>query len=148
MTPAALLVLPCGILFALCAHAWSQEQLAQPQIRSTVKVSAMDHSPSPDVKTGRYPTTTSLTSSLNPSQQGQNVLFTATVVASNGVRPIGTVGFYCGSTLFVTRSLTDGVAAFGTAGLPVGTISFTAVYSGTAGYDASSSPAVVQTVLP
>jgi large repetitive protein len=77
-------------------------------------------------------TTTSLKSSVNPSQPGQNVTFTATVAISGGggVTPDGTVTFMDGATPLSTVSLTSGTATYSTTTLAVGLNPITAVYSG------------------
>jgi hypothetical protein len=77
----------------------------------------------------RYPTTTALTSSLNPSSFGQAVTFTATVTNSGGPTPTGTVAFYNGSTVWGTATLnSSGVAQVTISMLPVGTHPMTAEY--------------------
>lgn len=51
-------------------------------------------------------TTTTLVSSLNPSQDGQSVTFTATVSPTSGTgKPTGTVTFYDGTTIIGTGTL-------------------------------------------
>ena len=61
-------------------------------------------------------TATTLVSSRNPSQVGQNVTFTARVAAALGVAtPTGTVTFRDGATTLGTVPLTGGVATFVTA---------------------------------
>ncbi len=95
-------------------------------------------------------TTTALTSSLNPSTQGQNVTFTATVTAGpGGVTPDGTVTFMNGAVAMgAPVTLTAGVATFATTTLPIGLNSITAVFSGDAanGIQGSTSNAVSQDV--
>ncbi len=77
-------------------------------------------------------TATSIKSSANPSQPGQNVTFTATVSISGGggVTPDGTVTFMNGAATLGTVPLAGGAAAYSTAALPVGLNPITAVYSG------------------
>src|SRR5262249_6063519 len=89
------------------------------------------------------PTTTSLSSSLNPSTYGQSVTFTATVTPSAAT---GTVQFLDGATLLGSSSLSGGQASFATANLAAGPHSITANYLGNSNYLGSSSPAVAQTV--
>jgi hypothetical protein len=92
-------------------------------------------------------TTTSLASSLNPSNFGQLVTFTATVMGS-GPTPSGTVNFRSGSTLLGTGSLNaSGVASQSTSMLADGSHTITAEYLG-GGYGGSSSPPLTQVVLP
>jgi hypothetical protein len=70
---------------------------------------------------------TTLAATLNG--QGQAVL-TATVSATDGIQPQGTVAFYQGETLLGIIVLQDGVAQFTTGFLPPGQYTFNAVYSG------------------
>ena len=87
---------------------------------------------------------TTLTSSLNPSQWGQSVTFTATVTPSTAT---GSVTFLDGSTVLGTAALSGGVATLPTSTLAVGTHSITANYGGTLAINGSvSSPAVSQVV--
>lgn len=59
-----------------------------------------------EVTLAPIPTTTTLTSSLNPSLVGQSVTFTATVTPNSGsVAPTGTVTFYDGATVIGTGML-------------------------------------------
>jgi hypothetical protein len=91
-------------------------------------------------------TSTVLTSSPNPSNNGQAVTLTATVSSPAGV-PSGTVTFKRGSTVIGTASLNSkGVATMTTSTLPTGTHSLFASYSATTDYGYSQSPAVQQTV--
>ncbi len=93
------------------------------------------------------PSTTTLTSSLNPEVAGQLVTFTATVTSTAGGTPTGTVTF--NGTTSGPVALTAGVATFATSALAVGTPSISASYSGDANYAASaSSPALIETVNP
>jgi autotransporter-associated beta strand protein len=94
-----------------------------------------------------------VTSSLNPSTNGDSVTFTNTVTGSggDGSVPTGTVTFYDGVT-----SLGAGTALGGsgtsnqwiltTSALTVATHSITAVYGGNEVYDASTSSALSQVV--
>lgn len=93
---------------------------------------------------------TALVSSLNPSTYGQPVTFTATVTPSSGAgTPTGSVSFKDGSTTLGSSALnTSGVAIFATATLAGGMHSITAVYSGDATFNGSTSAALVQTVNP
>jgi hypothetical protein len=77
----------------------------------------------------KIPTTTLVTSSLNPSNFGQTVTFTATVSSSLGSPADGdTVTFTDGTTTLGTGTLTSGVATFGTSTLTAGTHSIKASY--------------------
>ena len=86
-------------------------------------------------------TTTSLTSSLNPSNWMQVVMFTATVAPQYSQTPTGNVSFYnmpsgtaCSSvgslTPFHTETLSAGSASTSTPTLPTGTDTILACYSG------------------
>ena len=87
--------------------------------------------------------TISLTSVPNPSSFGQSVTLSATV-AGNGAT--GTVSFFDGATLLGTGSLSVGSATFTTAVLGVASHSLTAVYSGDANFNGSTSAVRSQTV--
>ena len=82
-----------------------------------------------------------LASSLNPSNTGQSVTFTATV--PSGVT--GTVTFTSGSTVLGTSTLTGGVATIATASLPAGSDPITATYNGDGNYN-SATATLTQTV--
>jgi hypothetical protein len=90
-------------------------------------------------------TTTSLVSSLNPSNSGQSVTFTATVSSLSGT-PTGTVTFNDGATPLGTAALSGGQAQLSTSTLSVGTHSITATYNGSATFSTSTSAALMQTV--
>jgi hypothetical protein len=96
------------------------------------------------------PTTTVLTSSLNPSTSGQSVTFTATVTANapGSGTPGGTVTFKDGIKTIGTGTLSGGVATFTTSTLAVGSHSITAVYGASTDFKASTSAAVTQVVNP
>jgi hypothetical protein len=78
-------------------------------------------------------TSTSLTSSLNPATSGQLVTFTATASASTGT-PTGTMAFSDGTTALATEQVANGVAAYSTNSLRVGSHTITASFTGTGGY--------------
>jgi sugar lactone lactonase YvrE len=92
------------------------------------------------------PTTVMLTSSLNPSVSGNNVVFTATIIGVGTLVPTGTVVFSDGATVLgsVTVDAT-GKAAYPTSTLSVGSHIITAAYSGDTNY-AAASVAITQTV--
>ena len=92
-------------------------------------------------------TTTELTSTPNPSSVGQKVTFTATVKASSGPTPTGTVNFYHLTTLLGSGTLSGGVATFTTSTLSVGTTHVHAVYVGSADDAGSTSATIAQVVL-
>ena len=90
-------------------------------------------------------TTTSLISSLNPSNAGQSVTFTATVSSGSGT-PTGTVTFKDGTTALGTVALSAGQAQLSISTLGAGSHSITAAYSGNTSYSASTSSVLTQTV--
>ena len=83
-------------------------------------------------------TSTSLISSLNPSNFGQSVTFTATVSSESGT-PTGTVTFKDGATALGTVNLSGGQTQLSTSTLSVATHSITATYSGTSTFSPSTS---------
>lgn len=95
----------------------------------------------------REPTTTTLTSSTNPSADGEAVTFTADVTSKGGAPPDGeTVSFLKGKTVMGTGSLSGGSATFITSTLKVGTTYVTAVYGGNSDFARSKSQTVKQVV--
>lgn len=94
-----------------------------------------------------YSTSSSVTSSPNPSAQGQNVTFTANVTSSGGTVNGGTVTFKSGNTSIGTGGVTNGVATFSTTGLSGGPHSMTAEYGGSGNFFASTSSIYMHYVL-
>ena len=91
------------------------------------------------------PTSTALTSSLNPANFGQSVTFMATVTGADDIT--GTVQFFYGGTsLGSPVTLAAGMASLTTSTLPVGTDSITAIYSGDTYNAASYSPVLNETI--
>ncbi|MBZ5554812.1 MAG: tandem-95 repeat protein, partial [Acidobacteriia bacterium] len=90
-------------------------------------------------------TNTALTSSLNPSNVGQAVTFTAVVTSGAGT-PTGTVTFNEGATALGTGTLSAGTASLMTVSLSAGTHSITAVYNGDASFAGSTSAVLSQGV--
>ncbi|MEI6194165.1 MAG: Ig-like domain-containing protein, partial [Verrucomicrobiota bacterium] len=88
-------------------------------------------------------TTTALGSSLNPSTNGNNVIFTATVAPA---ATSGTVTFLDGATTLGTGALSSGVATYATSALSVGDHAITAQYGGNGNYSGSTSTVLTQTV--
>jgi uncharacterized repeat protein (TIGR03803 family) len=88
---------------------------------------------------------TTVASSLNPSEVGQKVTFTATVTSPT-TTPTGTVKFMDGSTELGTGTLKKGKATYSTSTLSEGSHNITAVYEGTVDVIGSTSPVLVQTV--
>jgi len=75
-------------------------------------------------------TTTAVTSSLNPSPVGQQVTFTATVIAIGRVPDGSTVTFYRGPTVIGTGTTTNGVASLTTSFSKAGGFQIKASYPG------------------
>jgi uncharacterized protein YjdB len=82
-------------------------------------------------------------SSANPSNYGQTVTLTATLSRADAT---GRVTFYDGATALGSRAVANGQASLSTAGLPSGTRSLKAYYSGDANY-AASGPAIISQVV-
>jgi hypothetical protein len=98
----------------------------------------------------RISTTTTLVSSFATSVVGQTVTFTGTVtpnVMGMG-QPTGSITFLDGSTALGAAVPIDGagIARFSISTLTLGPHSITAVYSGDATFNTSSSPSIVQQV--
>ncbi|MDH2427758.1 Ig-like domain-containing protein [Sphaerisporangium sp. TRM90804] len=96
-----------------------------------------------------YTTTTTVSSSLNPSKEGQCVTFTATVAATGtAILPTGAVVFRSGTRDLGTAQLQgSGQATLTTCELSEGTHTITAVFQGNGSFLTSTSAGVVQTVL-
>ncbi len=101
--------------------------------------------PAPCNSAGLSATTTTLKSSLNPSNYGQTVTFTAAVTSSSGT-PTGTVIFYDGSTSIGSATLSSGSASISVSSLAAGSHSITATYQGSATFASSTSTPLTQTV--
>jgi hypothetical protein len=91
------------------------------------------------------PTTTALLSSLNPSNDGETVSFTATVSSRSGT-PTGTVVFYDGASSLGSVALASGSASLSTASLTPGSHAMTASYQGSSGFAPSTSSVLNQVV--
>ena len=89
-------------------------------------------------------TSTTLVSSLNPSNFGQSVTFTATVTGDN---PTGSVRFDDDVTTLGSGTVNAGMASITTSALAVGSHPITAMYGGDASNLASSSSILTQVVL-
>ncbi len=97
---------------------------------------------------GRPASSTALASSLNPSNAGQSVTFTATVTGS-GATPTGNVTFRDGVTTLGTGTMNgSGVATYAISALSAGNHSITAEFAGDANYGGSTSNTVIQVVVP
>jgi hypothetical protein len=90
-------------------------------------------------------TTTTLGSSLNPSNAGQSVTFTAKVTPQFSGTVHGTVTFFDGTRAKKTVSLSGGVAKYTTSTLASGKHSIRATYNGSTSFTGSSA-SLTQTV--
>jgi hypothetical protein len=96
-----------------------------------------------------YPSSTTVSSSLNPSTYGQSVTLTATVTSIAPSAPTGSVTFKKGTTSLGTATLNaSGIATLTKANIPAGADSISAVYKGDAETATSTSAVLVQTVNP
>ncbi len=94
----------------------------------------------------KAPSTTVLTSNYSVTKVNNPVVFTATVSGAFGT-PTGTVQFRSdGNNIGSPATLSGGVATLSYSGLSVGTHTITAVYSGNATYNGSTSNNLTQTV--
>ena len=85
-------------------------------------------------------------SSLNPSNYGQSVTFTATLTGPNTI-PTGTVTFLDGATVIGTGTLdATGKTTMATSALVVGNHPITAQYGGDSNFGAVTSSSITQTV--
>ena len=91
--------------------------------------------------------TIAVISSLNPSNYGNPVTFTATVMSSATVAATGTVTFLDNGTVIGTGSLSGGAATFTISTLIVGTHPITVTYPGDAYNTAASSAAPLSQVV-
>jgi len=97
---------------------------------------------------GRFTTSTSLISSLNPALYGQNVTWTATVTSSGSVVPTGTVKFMSsGHTIGSATLSASGIATLTKSTLNANTYPLVAVYGGDTANRGSTSPVLNQVIL-
>ena len=96
------------------------------------------------------PTTTALSSSVNPATFGQMIALQATVASTiSGQTPTGMVAFWDGTNELGTVSLnSSGNAVFDTSSLAIGNHNITAVYSGATDFVASTSSPLSETINP
>jgi len=98
--------------------------------------------------TPKFPTTTALMSSLNPSSSGDSVTIIATVTSTAAGTPTGTATFFDGATQlappFVLNAQSS--ASYISSSLSVGSHAVTAQYSGDTNFTASISPVLTQQV--
>jgi hypothetical protein len=92
--------------------------------------------------------TVAVTPSLNPSNYGDSVTFTATVTSNGSLPASGVVNFLDGGVQIGTANLagSPGQGTFATASLLAGSHSITVAYQGTTDTGASTSPAITQVV--
>jgi Bacterial Ig-like domain (group 3) len=91
----------------------------------------------------KLPTSTVLTSSQNPSVQGQSVTFTAAVSATGAV-PVGTVRFKTGNVIVGEIPVVSGTASITLSNLPIGPTKISAIFRGTR--FVTSTATLIQTV--
>jgi hypothetical protein len=92
-------------------------------------------------------TSTALASSMNPSNSGQVITFTATVTSNTTAIPAGTVTFLDGTATIGSSVLNgSGVATFSTSTLVVGTHNITASYAGNGNFTGSTSTVLSEVV--
>ena len=95
----------------------------------------------------KAPTTTTLSSSVNPSNWSDAVTFTATVSSTAGTPSNGdTVKFLDGATTLGTAPLNAGIASLSTSALSAGTHKITATFVTDSAYYGSSSAILSQVV--
>jgi uncharacterized repeat protein (TIGR01451 family) len=94
---------------------------------------------------GLAATSVTLTSSVNPSEAGRPVTFTATVTGGSGA-PSGTVTFTDSGIVLGTAALASGVATLTTSFQGVGQHAILATYGGGAGFANSTSQVLIQSV--
>ena len=89
-----------------------------------------------------------MTSSVDPTDFGQSVTFTANVSATAPATgtPTGLVIFYDGTTAIDTETLVDGSATYSTSALAAGGHAITIRYTGDAEFVGGTSTAITQTV--
>jgi probable HAF family extracellular repeat protein len=94
----------------------------------------------------KAPSSTTLSSSLNPSYAGELVTLTATVTSSAAGSPSGTITFKQGQLVLGSAEIDNRQAKFNTSSLSAGSLSITALYSGDAQFASSTSAVITQTV--
>jgi sugar lactone lactonase YvrE len=131
--------LPTGALSVTAVYSGNAGSVGSTSAAQTVIINALG--------VNTTTTTTTLAATPNPATTGQTVTLTATVAPAPTGSPIGALSFYNGATLLGMGILnSSGIATFTTASLPTGASALTAVYAGNAGFAASTSPAVSETV--
>ena len=111
---------------------------------TTAQIQAIYQAGSAGVCQVQTPTTTTVSSSLNPAYVGTSVTLTATIAPSASA---GSVTFMDGTTTLGTAPVSGGQAQFSTSSLNLGSHSITALYSGDTSYAGSNSAPLTQTVI-
>jgi hypothetical protein len=94
------------------------------------------------------PTTSTVSSNVNPSVYGQVVTLTATVTDNtNAATPTGTVSFKAGTAVLAKVAISGGKASFSTSSLGAGTKSITVTYNGDSKYATSTSASLSQGII-
>jgi hypothetical protein len=96
---------------------------------------------------GAPPTTTALTSTMNPADINSEVTYTATVTLQSGGTPKGTVTFFDGFATLATVALAGNQAMYSTSYTTKGTHSIIANYSGELNQAAGSGSSVLTEVI-
>ncbi|MEU4540166.1 Ig-like domain-containing protein [Streptosporangium sp. NPDC023825] len=113
-----------------------------------------DAGPSPDPGTAVSPasavcgtvTTSGLVSTCGEGNDSGPITFTATVTAADGSVPTGRVTFATDGVTLGRALLVDGVATLTMSSLPTGVYRVVAYYPGTAQFDPSNTPLLIQRV--
>ncbi len=101
--------------------------------------------------TNTAPTATTVASNVNPSVVGATINFTGTVAATFpeiAAPSSGTIRFYDGAVQIGSKAVVAGTATITVSNLAVGSHPITAVFQGSTNYNASTSPVLIQSVIP
>jgi Bacterial Ig-like domain (group 3)/NHL repeat len=93
------------------------------------------------------PTVTTLSTNATSSISGRPVLLTATVIATGGSLPTGTIAFMNGNIMLGNANLARGTASLSVPNLNVGTDEVTAIYSGDSNDVTSRSQTIAITIV-
>jgi hypothetical protein len=94
----------------------------------------------------KYKAHATVTSSPNPSSQGQMVTFTVTVTGEDGSVPTGSITVSEGGIIYGSAALTNGAAQVSVGSLAPGSHQVNATYGGDALHTGDTSPWITQTV--
>ncbi|MEU4408909.1 Ig-like domain-containing protein [Streptosporangium sp. NPDC023963] len=139
-----------GILAALI----SMGVAAVPGAAAAAAAAHNDAGPSPDPGTAVSPasavcgtvTTSGLVSTCGAGNDSGPITFTTTVTAEDGSIPTGRVTFATDGVTLGRALLVDGVATLTMSSLPTGVYRVVAYYPGTAQFDPSNTPLLIQRV--